>query len=744
MWLKFFLILLLAGIEPVIAEPISIESKQVKREQLFGALIGKGSDYLVYSDTAKFINGKTVCTIGTGVADRTKIELDYKEHRKAVRIAHEAKERPLFMARMEASDKLHTQRHTSTELKNLLAKISQLGDEINVINSHLSQQYKELEEKHKANIAALGPTQISFYVIHSPTDPSKTILPFIADLPSASFEKQFLSAISTFMSTCQQISPATSYHYYKDTFRWSNNDKPIASFSYEVKNDALRLWRVRTDMYRAIAKTQGKSTYPSENPDLTLAGFIANNKRQAHLAAVYRNNFEYAEGRQKGIVYKLEPYWQQYDEFDIPRRIFDGDFKGLTDKPEFKAYFTAFADNFSKQCQAHVAQWTIFEKKEELYESSSWNLDGSRTIHSKEYKKTTQVDQRFMPQWSQYNIDVNKAILNSGFFSGFSLVLGIRGQINQYLKQNGCDSATTTQMIENFIRAAKKRPSIQENGIFLKGSSAESDPPTKQGKPPENEYALPIYKQSKTSVKPLLDKEEIERRNQAAIAAFGGGGLYGGDWKTPTMTEQKYSDEVDSVTGKEHDEFKAAVEQANKALDKLTKAQAKMEADTLASNQKIMDQLMGLIEKRNATEKGSAEYKQLQDTIDFTMMHLGITEEPKLKNTEERSPSVTPQLKKQLITTEESVIKQQDIAEIRQYNKTIDDEVAQIIQERLNLQQQAFSETVKRFQPQLVAAKTNEERSTLQNALKEQLALQNEQFQQWVRETKEDAEANKK
>ena len=126
---------------------------------------------------------------------------------------------------------------------------------------------------------------------------------------------------------------------------------------------------------------------------------------------------------------------------------------------------------------------------------------------------------------------------------------------------------------------------------------------------------------------PLSPKTtDQEDKNRAAIKAFGGGGLFGGDWKTPKNSKEAFNAQVDRATGEEHQAFKDSASKAEQSLDRASdsiKSADKSRAD-------LNGRLVELIRERNATQKGTQRYAELQNTIQFMMQHLGLSEEPKV------------------------------------------------------------------------------------------------------------------
>ncbi|AFJ02727.1 hypothetical protein Q7C_1578 [Methylophaga frappieri] len=709
---------------PLSLQAATLEEKRATRLERMGVMIGRSDNYEVYSNQAEFNNGKAVCSIGLAVADRAKAEAEFNTRQEALRLAHEPEERRIQQALTDIGNTLRSQKLSGPEVKRLTEDMARLMEENKDLKARYLEQTDAIDASRNAAISKAGATKVDFNILHTPSHPTQTILPFSGDQPDNRFIKSLNDIVSLFLGTCGKTNGAYSSHYYKNAFRYGESDKPVLSFGYEVENNRLNFNRCDTPACRAIRSSRGITADPQENPELTLAGFIKGELQKAESAGDYRKAFAYEAGRREGIVYKLDPYWGRYDGFDIARRIFEGEFGEYRNTPEFKAFYTGLAMSYSKRCKAHVKQWQTFERNYDAYEGTDHNLDGSRTIHTSEQTKTYRIDARFGAHWAQFDSDLNRAVLDQGIFQGFGLVLGLRGEMETFLKTHACDSATVRQMTDNFIRAANGQPSVQQAGLRFAGAATESDAPTKTGAPP------PPFT-------PVANVQEENETVNAAVAAFGGGGLFGEDWKTPTMSEKEFNREVDHVTGEGQDNFNRAARDAEQSLDELEEATREAAQAQSQNRQNLEQRLIELIKERNQTPENSQRYNDLQNTIEFTMQHMGITEEPTVPS-ENRPPA--PKTRGQSQQPQQDSARQAT-ADRRQRIRQIDQETDKKVQALIQAQHQTQVEEAEVFMKQITTV-SGPERTRLLKDYEQKQRAAGEQLREQVQALR--AEANER
>jgi hypothetical protein len=703
----------------------TFEENHAARLERIGPLIAQTSSYSIHSKSAVTQNGTLVCqsedSTAGGNAKIAEIDARIRQVEAEYATAHND-----FADRKSAARApIYADRTLSRSARDKkLSEISEsFEEERRILHEHYTSLLKDLRDERRS-ARSVQDGSIGIIILHRPASRTETILPLQNGAPSNGFIAELNESVGSFIATCRGANLVYVYHYYQDAFRYGERDKPVISFRYNIEGNHLSLVACDTPVCRSIMATQGNSAAPRDNPDLTLAGFIEGELTKADNAGDYRKAFAYEAGRREGIVYKLDPYWGRYDGFDIARRIFEGEFGEYRNTPEFKAFYTGLATSYSKRCKAHVKQWQTFERNYDAYEGTDHNLDGSRTIHTSEQTKTYRIDARFGAHWAQFDSDLNRAVLDQGIFQGFGLVLGLRGEMETFLKTHACDSATVRQMTDNFIRAANGQPSVQQAGLRFAGAATESDAPTKTGAPP------PPFT-------PVANVQEENETVNAAVAAFGGGGLFGEDWKTPTMSEKEFNREVDHVTGEGQDNFNRAARDAEQSLDELEEATREAAQAQSQNRQNLEQRLIELIKERNQTPENSQRYNDLQNTIEFTMQHMGITEEPTVPS-ENRPPA--PKTRGQSQQPQQDSARQAT-ADRRQRIRQIDQETDKKVQALIQAQHQTQVEEAEVFMKQITTV-SGPERTRLLKDYEQKQRAAGEQLREQVQALR--AEANER
>ncbi len=670
----------------------TIEENHAARLEKIGPLIAQTSSYSIHSKSAITKSGAPVCksedSTAGGNARIAEIDARIRQVEEEYATAHND-----FADRKSAArSPIYADRTLSRSARDKkLSEISEsFEEERRLLHEHYTSLLEDLRDERRS-ARSVQDGSIGIIILHRPASRTETILPLQNGAPSNGFIAELNESVGSFIATCRGTNLVYVYHYYQDAFRYGEGDKAVISFRYNIENNRLIPVACDTPMCRTVMATQGNSADPRDNPDLTLAGFIENELVKAENAGDYREAFAYEAGRREGIVYRFDPYWANYDGFDIARRIFEGRFGNYRNTPEFKAFYTGLATSYSKLCEANVAQWQTFERGYDAYEGTDFNLDGSRTIHYSEQTKTYRIDARFGSHWAQFESDLNKAALDQGVFEAFGLVLGLRGEMETFLKDHACDSATVRQMTENFIRAANGQPSAQQAGLRFADAVSESDAPTKTGTPP------PPFT-------PVANTSETNEAVNAAIAAFGGGGLFGEDWKTPRMSEEEFDREVDRVAGEGQDNFNRAARNAQRSLDELEEATREAAQSQSQNRQNLEQRLIELIKERNQAPENSQRYNDLQNTIEFTMQHMGITEEPTVPS--DNTPSA-PKTRGQSQHPQQDSARQ-TTADRRERIRRIDQETDKKVQALIQAQHQAQVEEAAVFMEKITAVSADE------------------------------------
>ncbi len=346
---------------------------------------------------------------------------------------------------------------------------------------------------------------LEVYLQHSPSDPNATIIPFQGENPAPAFDAELDRALKSFLASCGPVGYVFVRHYFRDAQRPPVDDKsadlPVLSYSYTYQGGTLTL-------QPTPGSTMGGPFSVTKGQDITLAGFRALYERVAQIRADYRKDFAYANRRKPGIVYKYDAFWQQFPDFEIARRIFDGDFTPYTNTIDFTFLYTNYGSLFTKNCRAQVESVTTIHYQTREYVGGETNLP-DLTFEPKYETGTAsfEVDSRFAPKLPEFTRDqamhmmrVWTEKIKRGERFKWS-VQGMRDAVGDYAQQiqlpqnqmffekNTCTSATMQQLGANIYRAASGLPSLQAEGERIAGAEQESDPP--MGKEPPTGTTTP-------------------------------------------------------------------------------------------------------------------------------------------------------------------------------------------------------------------------------------------------------------
>ncbi len=340
------------------------------------------------------------------------------------------------------------------------------------------------------------------YIQHEPRDENATIVPLDGHLPTAAHVVELNSLLGPFLQSCKDTDYVYVNHFFRDEFRYGSADpaRPVVHYQYSLRDGVLSL-SPQGGQYASNILTYGRDA--SQNPELYLSGFRAKADLARSIAAEYRQSFYSESARVPGIVYRYDEYWRSYGTpySELPRRIFDGDFKYFRDTVDFRAFFAVFADFFTKRCPSEVVgRPEIYRVPYTEYGGTEYHVDGSSTTTYIRTHLEIPIDRRFTPQWGDYYPAVNENRLRrfgrtvsrgsldfgsmrdiSDFMEGALQIeeevtpeLGI---LDRFFNQHECSSATVAQMADNFVRAANNRDPVQTDGTRYSGANRESDPP---------------------------------------------------------------------------------------------------------------------------------------------------------------------------------------------------------------------------------------------------------------------------
>ncbi len=208
--------------------------------------------------------------------------------------------------------------------------------------------------------------------------------------------------------------------------------------------------------------------------------------RQERTLADLRRKME-AE-RRPGVVYKSGKFWSAFDDFETPRRVFEGDFYGVNTTYAFASYFTAYVEEFYKNCESALPPTKV------PYDRPLVDEETGERITTDSY---VEMDPRFYDAYRRYERrrtagqmaqgagDIAEGVekggaagvgtILEGLVQGATQAFNHANQMAAFLRGR-CNSATVRQMGENMLRAANNQPPVQASGPPIPGAEAESEP----------------------------------------------------------------------------------------------------------------------------------------------------------------------------------------------------------------------------------------------------------------------------
>lgn len=184
-------------------------------------------------------------------------------------------------------------------------------------------------------------------------------------------------------------------------------------------------------------------------------------------------------------VVKDQEFWDRLQFGGTVRDVFEGDFSDTSSRT-FKVYFSALQWAYSDSCKPYLPPYTV--KRGYV----TWNVYGDgykdtpverSALIAPEYIGFYDAYQdevsRFMQQQRRTLQSQADTAISRG--RGLSSVMGdvVNNepihQLSRFISSSGgCETSAVYQLRENFLRAAKGQPSLQEAGIVVEGAIAES------------------------------------------------------------------------------------------------------------------------------------------------------------------------------------------------------------------------------------------------------------------------------
>lgn len=208
--------------------------------------------------------------------------------------------------------------------------------------------------------------------------------------------------------------------------------------------------------------------------------------RQERALADFRRKME--AGRRPGVVYKSGAFWSAFDDFEMPRRVFEGDFHGVNTTSAFAGSFSAYVEEFYRNCKSALPSSKV------PYDRPLVNVETGERITIDSY---VEMDPRFYDAYARYERrraagqmadgldDLAEGVAKGGKAGVETMIKGLaqgaaaalnHGKQMAAFLRGRCQSATVRQMGENMLRAANGQPSVQASGPPIEGAAAESEP----------------------------------------------------------------------------------------------------------------------------------------------------------------------------------------------------------------------------------------------------------------------------
>ena len=200
--------------------------------------------------------------------------------------------------------------------------------------------------------------------------------------------------------------------------------------------------------------------------------------------------FEHMKSKRRiGIVYKSGTYWSQFDNFEAPRNVIEGNLNFIAHPGDFAEAYLTFIDQYYHVCEPYLpARRTTY--------TETW-FETRYGMTSKTGSFYVEMDPRFEVSYERmgdvrYRRDASSfvnSIVNSmgerdgrspfafvaeAFASVASDLVSDR-ETARFLRQEGCDSQIVLQYAENLWRGASGLPPVQGAEIRYRGAGSVSD-----------------------------------------------------------------------------------------------------------------------------------------------------------------------------------------------------------------------------------------------------------------------------
>ena len=280
---------------------------------------------------------------------------------------------------------------------------------------------------------------------------------------------------------------------------YSSPEKAVTTYNYSSAETAKQL-KTNTKVCQIKMAKINKANQKriKGEKQIELAKLQRKNNHKKNLAAIEKKiRLSYS----KNVVYKANAFWESLSNFNVARKIFDGDFKNISNSDFFKVNYNAFQIAYSNNCKNYLPKNSV--QRGYVTQKTYSNQYGQVQRRDAPVVHNIFVEQRFVDKYDSYKgtfksfqrlnasqqlRKMNESFKNS-FYKGRKSFTYVFSEIkNNFIKNNmsiqfmrflqvaNCQSATAYQMRENFWRAAHHQRSTQSSKTVIKNAYNESDP----------------------------------------------------------------------------------------------------------------------------------------------------------------------------------------------------------------------------------------------------------------------------
>ena len=191
--------------------------------------------------------------------------------------------------------------------------------------------------------------------------------------------------------------------------------------------------------------------------------------------------------RKQGFVYKSDQYWLRLGSNASIKNIFEGNFHSVFKDEDFESLFTAFVENYSRECAIYIPQSTEVVVRRTESGTDAYGNSYSHTYDAHTFQVDTRIADTFIYYLNKQEANgisdyigvfANNTkrsptagdLLSGTFQKPVNALLSMRNFFNTEV----CDCATMNQMRDNFYRFALDQNSLQQDNIAVAGAKRES------------------------------------------------------------------------------------------------------------------------------------------------------------------------------------------------------------------------------------------------------------------------------